>query len=135
LLGDQPRIELCEPAEYASFIDLMTRAYLILTDSGGIQEEAPSLGKPVLVMRDSTERPEGIEAGLAKLVGTDPATIVRETTRLLDDPVLYEQMTQAENPYGDGRACERIIEVLTRCAAAAKSGPKKKRLALAQTSG
>jgi UDP-N-acetylglucosamine 2-epimerase (non-hydrolysing) len=86
-------------------------------------------------MRDSTERPEGIEAGLAKLVGTDPAMIVRETTRLLDDPVLYEQMTRAENPYGDGRACERIIEVLARYATAAKSGPKKKRLALAQTSG
>ncbi len=135
LLGDQPRIDLREPVEYASFVDLMTRAHLILTDSGGIQEEAPSLGKPVLVMRDTTERPEGVEAGLARLVGTDPATILRETTRLLDDPSLYQQMTQMENPYGDGRACERIIEVLAHRVAATRPRAKKKLLALAQALG
>jgi UDP-N-acetylglucosamine 2-epimerase (non-hydrolysing) len=137
LLGGHKRIELCEPLEYASFVDLMTRAYLILTDSGGIQEEAPSLGKPVLVMRNTTERPEGVETGLAKLVGTDPATIVRETAQLLDDPGLYRRMTPAANPYGDGRACERIIDVLTSRAAAAppREQTKKRRRALVQALG
>ena len=107
------RIRLTEPLEVLDCHNLMARSYLILTDSGGIQEEAPSLGKPVLVMRDTTERPEGIQAGTLKLVGTDEETIYREFTRLLDDRQAYERMAHAENPYGDGHACERIADVLT----------------------
>ena len=90
----------------------MARSYMILTDSGGIQEEAPSLGKPVLVMRDTTERPEGIKAGTLKLVGTDEETIYAEFTRLLTDKGAYDAMSKASNPYGDGHACERIVDVL-----------------------
>ena len=90
----------------------MEHSYLILTDSGGIQEEAPSLGKPVLVMRDTTERPEGIEAGTLKLVGTEEETIYREFSRLLNDPEEYEKMSRAANPYGDGHASERIADIL-----------------------
>ena len=90
----------------------MARSYLILTDSGGIQEEAPSLGKPVLVMRDTTERPEGIDAGTLRLVGTDERTIYDEFTRLLENPAAYETMSRASNPYGDGHACERIADIL-----------------------
>lgn len=108
------RIRLTEPLDVLDCHNVMARSYLILTDSGGIQEEAPSLGKPVLVMRDTTERPEGIEAGTLKLVGTDEETIYREFTRLLDDRAAYEQMAHAENPYGDGHACERIADILTR---------------------
>ena len=108
------RIRLTEPLEVLDCHNLMARSYLILTDSGGIQEEAPSLGKPVLVMRDTTERPEGIQAGTLKLVGTDEETIYREFTRLLDDRKAYEKMAHAENPYGDGHACERIADILTR---------------------
>ena len=108
------RIRLTEPLEVLDCHNLMARSYLILTDSGGIQEEAPSLGKPVLVMRDTTERPEGIQAGTLKLVGTDEETIYREFTRLLDDRSAYEAMAHAENPYGDGHACERIADILTR---------------------
>ena len=107
------RIRLTEPLEVLDCHNLMARSYLILTDSGGIQEEAPSLGKPVLVMRDTTERPEGIQAGTLKLVGTDEGTIYREFTRLLDDRQAYERMAHAENPYGDGHACERIADILT----------------------
>ena len=107
------RIRLTEPMDVLDCHNVMARSYLILTDSGGIQEEAPSLGKPVLVMRDTTERPEGIEAGTLKLVGTNEETIYREFTRLLDDRQAYEQMAHAENPYGDGHACERIADVLT----------------------
>jgi len=107
------RIRLTEPLDVLDCHNLMARSYLILTDSGGIQEEAPSLGKPVLVMRDTTERPEGIDAGTLKLVGTDEETIYREFTRLLDDRTAYEQMAHAENPYGDGHACERIADILT----------------------
>ncbi len=107
------RIRLTEPLEVLDCHNLMARSYLILTDSGGIQEEAPSLGKPVLVMRDTTERPEGIQAGTLKLVGTDEETIYREFTRLLDDRQAYERMAHAENPYGDGHACERIADILT----------------------
>jgi len=91
---------------------LMEKAYLILTDSGGIQEEAPSLGKPVLVMRNVTERPEGIEAGVVKLVGTNKDRIVAETQGLLDDKKAYEEMARASNPYGDGKAAERIVNIL-----------------------
>jgi UDP-N-acetylglucosamine 2-epimerase (non-hydrolysing) len=91
----------------------MNRAMLILTDSGGIQEEAPSLGKPVLVMRETTERPEAIEAGTAKLIGTDYENIITETTLLLTDNVAYHRIAQAHNPYGDGKAAERILKILS----------------------
>ena len=113
-LGGCDRIRLTEPLDVLDCHNVMARSYLILTDSGGIQEEAPSLGKPVLVMRDTTERPEGIDAGTLKLVGTDEDTIYREFTRLLDDRKAYEEMAHAENPYGDGRACERIADILTK---------------------
>jgi UDP-N-acetylglucosamine 2-epimerase (non-hydrolysing) len=93
-------------------MDLIRRSSLVLTDSGGIQEEAPSLGKPVLVMRETTERPEGVAMGTAKLVGTDPEKILAEASRLLDDPVAYQAMSQAINPYGDGHAAERIVQAL-----------------------
>ena len=106
------RIRLIEPLEVLDCHNLMARSHLILTDSGGIQEEAPSLGKPVLVMRDVTERPEGIDAGTLKLVGTEEETIYREFTRLLDDKAAYDAMAHAENPYGDGHACERIADIL-----------------------
>ena len=106
------KIVLLDPLEYVPFVYLMSAATLILTDSGGIQEEAPSLGKPVLVLRDTTERPEAIEAGTAKLVGTDANAIVGEAERLLDDPQHYELMSRAVNPYGDGRASERIASVI-----------------------
>jgi len=112
ILSDIPNIYLIEPLDYEPFVYLMEKAYLILTDSGGIQEEAPSLGKPVLVMRNVTERPEGIEAGVVKLVGTDKERIVAETEVLLDDKKAYERMAQASNPYGDGKAAERIVNIL-----------------------
>ena len=112
ILGDTTNVHLIEPLDYALFVFLMNRAYIILTDSGGIQEEAPSLGKPVLVMREKTERPEAIEAGTAKLIGTDCERIFTETQQLLDDQVEYEKMAKAINPFGDGRAAERIVHVL-----------------------
>jgi UDP-N-acetylglucosamine 2-epimerase (non-hydrolysing) len=105
-------VVLIEPQDYLPFIYLMDRAYLILTDSGGVQEEAPSLGKPVLVMRDTTERPEAVDAGTVKLVGTDTATIVREVSTLLSDSEAYHTMSRAHNPYGDGHACSRILAAL-----------------------
>lgn len=101
-----------EPLEYISFVNLMEKAHIVLTDSGGIQEEAPGLGKPVLVMRDTTERPEALSAGTVKLVGTDYDKIVNEVSALLDDAVTYEKMSHAVNPYGDGKACGRIVDVL-----------------------
>jgi UDP-N-acetylglucosamine 2-epimerase (non-hydrolysing) len=104
------RVHLTEPLDYPDFVNLMARAHIILTDSGGVQEEAPSLGKPVLVMRETTERPEAISAGTARLVGTTKRGIVDTVNRLLDDPLEYERMAQAVNPYGDGRAAERIVE-------------------------
>jgi UDP-N-acetylglucosamine 2-epimerase (non-hydrolysing) len=111
-----PRIRLIEPLDYLSFVQMMDRAYLILTDSGGIQEEAPALGKPVLVMRSTTERPEAVEAGSARLVGTSAETIASAVQALLDDAAMYEQMSLARNPFGDGHASERIaghiLEVL-----------------------
>lgn len=112
ILGDDDRIRIIEPLDVLDFHNFMARSYLILTDSGGIQEEAPSLGKPVLVMRDTTERPEGIEAGTLKLVGTDEETIYTEFKRLLTDKEAYDRMARASNPYGDGHACERIVKVL-----------------------
>lgn len=114
LLGDVPNISLIPPLDYMSLVQLMKRSSLVLTDSGGIQEEAPSLGIPVLVLRDVTERPEGVEAGTAKVVGTSGARIVEETMRLLDDGTEYARMARAVNPYGDGRAAERIVEALLR---------------------
>ncbi|OUO38136.1 UDP-N-acetylglucosamine 2-epimerase (non-hydrolyzing) [Muribaculum sp. An289] len=101
-----------EPLEYLSFVFLMERSFIVLTDSGGIQEEAPGLGKPVLVMRDTTERPEAVDAGTVKLVGTDYGRIVGETSRLLDDSAAYNAMSHAVNPYGDGLACRRIVSAL-----------------------
>jgi UDP-N-acetylglucosamine 2-epimerase (non-hydrolysing) len=112
MLGDVPNIRLIEPLDYLPMVHLMERAYLVLTDSGGLQEEAPALGSPVLVMRKVTERPEAIEAGTARLVGTDTAKIVEQTKLLLDDPEEYEMMAKAINPYGDGHAAERIVEAL-----------------------
>lgn len=109
LLGDHPRIKLLEPLDYLPFVYLMNRSHFIVTDSGGIQEEAPSLGKPVLVMREVTERPEAVAAGTVRLVGTDSDKIVAESCRLLDDERAYMTMAQAHNPYGDGRAGERIV--------------------------
>ena len=112
ILGDDDRIHIIEPLEVLDFHNFLSRSYLILTDSGGIQEEAPSLGKPVLVMRDTTERPEGIAAGTLKLVGTEEETIYREFSRLLSDKDEYEKMSKASNPYGDGFACKRIADIL-----------------------
>lgn len=112
ILKNVDNVFLIEPQDYLPFVYLMNQSYLILTDSGGIQEEAPTLGKPVLVMRDVTERPEAIEAGTVKLVGTDPAVINSEIVKLIDDPDLYERMSAAHNPYGDGKACQRILNAL-----------------------
>ena len=111
-LGDDDRIHIIEPLDVLDFHNFLSRSYLILTDSGGIQEEAPSLGKPVLVMRDTTERPEGIAAGTLKLVGKEEEMIYKEFSRLLSDKDEYEAMSKASNPYGDGHACERIADVL-----------------------
>lgn len=112
LLADHPAVHLIPPQEYVPFVHLMSRAHLILTDSGGVQEEAPSLGKPVLVMRDTTERPEAIAAGTVRLVGTERSTIAREANRLLDDPDAYAAMSRAHNPYGDGQSAGRIVRVI-----------------------
>ncbi|APX91396.1 UDP-N-acetylglucosamine 2-epimerase (non-hydrolyzing) (plasmid) [Brevirhabdus pacifica] len=112
LLRDLPNVHLIEPLEYLPFVHLMGAAHLIVTDSGGIQEEAPSLGKPVLVMRETTERPEAVAAGTVRLVGTDVDRITTEVGRLMDEPAAYEAMSRAHNPYGDGRACARILEFL-----------------------
>jgi len=114
ILGDKSNIRLLEPLDYLPFVYLMDRAHLVITDSGGIQEEAPSLGKPVLVMRDVTERPEAVEAGTVRLVGTDTRRIVAEAQRLLDDAKAYRRMSRAHNPYGDGKASRRIVKELTR---------------------
>jgi UDP-N-acetylglucosamine 2-epimerase (non-hydrolysing) len=107
-LDGLPNVHLIEPLEYVPFVDLMRRAYLLLTDSGGIQEEGPSLGKPVIVMREKTERPEAVEAGTVRMAGADEARIITEVTRLLDDPGAREAMSRIHNPYGDGHASERI---------------------------
>jgi len=112
ILGGLPRVHLTEPLEYAPFANLMAHSYLVLTDSGGLQEEAPALGKPVLVLRETTERPEAIEAGTVKLEGTSRARIVSEATRLLENPRAYAQMANAINPYGDGQACRRIGQII-----------------------
>ena len=111
-LGDCDRVHIIEPLDVLDFHNFLSRSYLILTDSGGIQEEAPSLGKPVLVMRDTTERPEGIAAGTLKLVGTEEETIYNSFKELLEDKSVYDRMSQASNPYGDGLACQRIADIL-----------------------
>ena len=112
IFGDCDRVKLIEPLEVFDFHNFQNQAHIILTDSGGIQEEAPSLGKPVLVLRDTTERPEGIDAGTLKLVGTDSEVIYKETLRLLTDNAEYERMSKASNPYGDGHASERIVDAI-----------------------
>jgi UDP-N-acetylglucosamine 2-epimerase (non-hydrolysing) len=114
LLRNKTRVTLVDPQDYLPFIDLMRRAYLLITDSGGVQEEGPSLGKPILVLRDKTERPEAVEAGTVKLVGTDRNRIVMEANRLLDDTAEYQRMARLHNPYGDGHACARIAERIGR---------------------
>lgn len=111
-LSGQKNMFFIEPLEYVEFVALMAKSTLVLTDSGGIQEEAPSLGKPVLVMRDTTERPEAVEAGTVKLVGTDYQTIFSSVSELLDDSEAYRRMSRAVNPYGDGKACQRILDFL-----------------------
>lgn len=121
ILGAQERICLTDPLDYLVFVNLMKRAYLILTDSGGVQEEAPAFGKPLLVMREVTERPEAASAGLARVVGTKTADIVREACRLLNDRQAYAEMADAKNPYGDGRAARRIVGALMRWAAGEKT--------------
>jgi UDP-N-acetylglucosamine 2-epimerase (non-hydrolysing) len=109
ILQNNPNVLLVEPLDYVPFVDLMRQAYLLITDSGGVQEEGPSLGKPILVLRDKTERPEAVNAGTVKLVGTNRATLVREAGRLLDDAEEYSRMSRLHNPYGDGKASGRIV--------------------------
>lgn len=113
-LGGLDNVAMIAPLDYPHFAHLLSIAHIMLTDSGGVQEEAPALGKPVLVMRETTERPEGVEAGTAKLVGTDPDAIVREVTRLLDDETAYAAMAQAYNPFGDGKSSARIADLMAR---------------------
>ena len=113
ILGGVDRIHLIEPLDVVDFHNLASRSYFIMTDSGGVQEEAPSLGKPVLVLRDTTERPEGVEAGTLKLVGTDAEVVEKEMTRLITDKAEYDRMANAKNPYGDGKASERILDAMS----------------------
>ena len=110
-LGDRPRVFLTEPLDYSELVGAITRCYLLLTDSGGLQEEAPSLGKPVLVLRETTERPEAVEAGTAKLIGTNPQTILNSAAELLENEAIYQQMATAINPFGDGKAASRIVKI------------------------
>ena len=112
ILGHHSRIHLIDPLDVVDFHNLAARSYFIMTDSGGVQEEAPSLGKPVLVLRDTTERPEGVQAGTLKLVGTEPKTVKTAMLQLLDDHVEYQRMAAAKNPYGDGRASDRILKAI-----------------------
>ncbi len=112
ILGNHERIHLIAPLDVVDFHNLAAKSYFIMTDSGGVQEEAPSLGKPVLVLRDTTERPEGVSAGTLKLVGTEPAKVKAAMLELLDDPNVYQQMAQAQNPYGDGQASQRILAAI-----------------------
>ena len=111
LLGDHPRVVMTEPLDYDRLVAAMKRCTLLLTDSGGLQEEAPALGKPVLVLRRTTERPEAVDAGTALLVGTDPIAILEQTSRLLSDSSAYEAMSRAVNPFGDGQASQRILQL------------------------
>jgi UDP-N-acetylglucosamine 2-epimerase (non-hydrolysing) len=111
-LGGTPRVHLVDPLDYEPFANLLARSYMILSDSGGIQEEAPSLGKPVLVLRDTTERPEAVAAGTVKLVATDSEKIYETASRLLEDNAFYRSMSEAVNPYGDGKASARIVQTI-----------------------
>jgi UDP-N-acetylglucosamine 2-epimerase len=111
-LGETERVDLLDPLDYLTFVRLMSASHIILSDSGGVQEEGPALGRPVLVMREKTERPEAVEAGVARLVGTDTANIVSEVTRLLTDDDKYDAMARAVSPFGDGHAAERICDIL-----------------------
>ena len=112
ILSKTPNVYLIDPLQYEQFIYMMNKSYFIITDSGGVQEEAPSLGKPVLVMRDTTERPEAVEAGTVKLVGTNKETIINEAQKLLENQEEYNKMSKAHNPYGDGKACEKVVEFI-----------------------
>ena len=112
ILGEQPHVTLLPPLDYLPMVNLMKRAALVLTDSGGIQEEAPGVGVPTLVLRETTERPEGVQAGTLKLIGTDQDVIITETRRLLDDSAAHAAMAGAKNPYGDGHAAERIVDAI-----------------------
>ena len=112
ILGDLDRVRLVEPLDYAGFVAAMVRSHLIITDSGGVQEEAPALAKPVLVLRRETERPEAVEAGVVRIVGVETAEIVHEASRLLNDPAAYAQMAKGISPYGDGKASDRIVASL-----------------------
>jgi UDP-N-acetylglucosamine 2-epimerase (non-hydrolysing) len=123
-LGKQERVYLTEPMDYEPFVNLMARVDLVLTDSGGIQEEAPALGKPVLVLRNTTERPEAVTAGTVKLVGTDYEAVLKETLHLLDDSSYYRMMAEAVNPYGDGHACERIAGMLLKAFGYTEASPE-----------
>ena len=114
MFGNNDHVRVIEPLEVTDFHNLIKKSYLVLTDSGGIQEEGPSLGKPVIVVRETTERPEGVEAGTLKLVGTSTENIVKQVSRLMDDEIEYERMSKAENPYGDGHASERIVNAIIR---------------------
>ena len=114
ILSGVSRIHLVDPLDYMTFINLMKKSYMILTDSGGLQEEAPTLKKPLLLLRNVTERPEAFDAGLAKIVGTDKKKIIQEAENLLNDAGLYKKMTSSHNPYGDGKAADRIINALLR---------------------
>ncbi len=125
ILGDDPRIHLIAPLDVVDFHNLAARSYFIMTDSGGVQEEAPALGKPVLVLRDTTERPEGVQAGTLKLVGTQPEAVEQAMTELLDDPVAYQRMATAPNPYGDGQATTRILDALAYHFGLTKQAPKR----------
>ena len=111
-MGEIENINLIAPLSYPAFVWLMNQSYLIITDSGGVQEEAPSLGKPVLVMRNTTERPEAVDSGTVILVGTDKNRIVEETNKLLNNQSAYDGMSKLHNPYGDGKACKRIVEYI-----------------------
>lgn len=111
-LGEHPRVFLTEPLDYAQLVGAIQRSYLLLTDSGGLQEEAPSLGKPVLVLRETTERPEAIEAGTAKLIGTESSAIALAASELLSDTIAYSQMANAINPFGDGKASQRVVKIV-----------------------
>ncbi len=111
-LSNHPNVILCEPLDYPAFVAALTRCYFVLSDSGGVQEEAPALGKPVLVLRNNTERPEAVASGVSKLVGTNPAKIIQESQKLLDDEAHYRAMAQGISPYGDGRSAERIVNII-----------------------
>ncbi|MGE3822002.1 MAG: non-hydrolyzing UDP-N-acetylglucosamine 2-epimerase [Isosphaeraceae bacterium] len=125
MVGHHPRVKICDPLDYGAFVSALRRAHLVLTDSGGVQEEAPALGKPVLVLRSESERPEAIEAGVARLVGTDAEVIVREADRLLNDPAAYRAMARGASPYGDGHAAARIVDLVAKAVGIPDEAPRR----------